>query len=73
MHFGFWVDAILSSVKSELCSPLQATAEKVQSLKSSRLTLVSKISRAGANGTERYFKGGFDLRLCNRFAELIVA
>lgn len=28
--FGFWVDATVSSVKSELRSPLQLTAEKVQ-------------------------------------------
>lgn len=33
MHFGFWVDAIMSSAKTELRSTLQATAEKVQGLK----------------------------------------
>lgn len=33
VHFGFWVDAIVSSAKSELHSPLQATAEKVWGLK----------------------------------------
>lgn len=47
MHFGFWVDAIVSSVKPELRSPLQATAEKVQGLKAAACSWSARSAELG--------------------------
>ncbi|XP_074770567.1 uncharacterized protein LOC141964275 isoform X3 [Athene noctua] len=45
VDFGFWVDAIVSSAKSELGSPLQATAEKVQGLKAATCPGTAELGR----------------------------
>lgn len=66
----FWVDKIMSSGKSELCSPLQANNRGSSRTESSCLPLASKISIAGATCPGRYFKVGFDLHLCKRFEDL---